>query len=193
MAGALALSLVGVLALPAHADTDDSAASVMLEVDPIPFALSGHAAHVRVSSKRLPGWIMSFGIYGLEIPGFLTDVNSKNRDEGWNAEIRNAYAVFADYHFSGRPSGLFVGTQVAYQKFGLSRDGSVESRDFGVLMGMVRVGTLWKPFKSNFYVLPWAGIAANLELGDNDLMLGGEEYDVAPIGGFVTLHLGWQL
>ncbi len=171
----------------------DSGTIVMVEMDPIPFVLSGHAAHWRLANQRFPGWVLTLGTYGLEIPGFLTDINSKNNDEGWNVEIRNAYAFFADYHFSGRPEGLFVGSQLAYQRFGITRDPSDDKREFGVLLAMARVGTLWKPFDSGFYILPWAGIGANIQVDNNNLTLAGEEYNVAPIAGFVTLHVGWQL
>ena len=192
---AVGLAIVG-WSFPAAAEQPadiEPDTTVMLEIDPLPFALRGHAAHVRVATEKLPGWVFSAGIYGLEIPGFLTDINSKNRDEGWKPEIRNAYALFADYHFSGRPQGLFVGLQLAYQDFGLTRESTAESREFGVLMAMARVGTLWKPFDSSFYILPWAGVAANLPVNDGNLTLGDDTYDVAPVGGFVTLHLGWQL
>ncbi len=177
-----------VVAKSAEAD----APKIMIEIDPMPFGLKGHAVHVRVPIASVPGLVVSAGTYGMSFPDLLTDINSENRDEGWNAQIDKAYATFADYHFSGKVEGLFVGAQLASQGFEVERDQSDERIDFGVVIAMARVGTLWKPFDSGFYVLPWAGVFANIRTDDNNLEIGGEKFDVAPVAGFATLHLGWQ-
>jgi len=189
----LVLALVlGVFGSPAKAEgKGESDITVMVEVDPMPYVFSGYAAHVRLGQKNSP-WILTLGSYGLEFPDLLVDFNSKNRDEGWQSEIKNAYAVFGDYHFSGKPEGLFVGTQIAYQGFGLKRDSVDQTQNNSVLLVMPRVDTLWKPFESNFYILPWAGVGANLRLDNKDLTLGNDEFDVALAGAFVTMHMGWQ-
>lgn len=164
--------------------------SLMVEIDPMPFALSGHAVHVRVALASVPGLVISGGTYGMSFPNLFTGFNSENKDEGWDVQIDKAYATFADYHFSRKPEGLFVGTQIAYQGFEVERDQSAERRNFGVIIAMARVGTLWKPFDSGFYVLPWAGVYANIRTDDNDLQIGDQSFDVAPVAGFATLHLG---
>lgn len=166
---------------------------VMVETDPATFAFGGHSAHLRVAPKELPGLVVGAGIYGLDMPSFITDVNSENRDEGWNATIKNGYGLFFDYHPSGEAEGLFFGLQAAIQEFGVERDSSVEHRSFHVALAMARVGTLWKPFDLGFYLLPWAGVGGSFAVGDSGRTLGGEEYDVAPVSGFATLHVGWQL
>ncbi len=201
---AAALAVLGSVARQAYADgaprsalratgsEEASNVAIMVEVDPMPFALSGHAVHVRVPLPSVPGLVLSAGTYSMEFPALLTNINSKNRDKGWNADIDKAYAAFADYHFSGKPEGIFVGTQVAYQNFEVGNDQSEEQRDFGVMIAMARVGTLYRPFDSGFYLLPWAGVYANIRTDDNDLQIDGETFDVAPVNGFATLHVGWQ-
>ena len=194
----LLLTLLGFDSATAHAEdaapeSRPSVVSAMVEIDPMPFALSGHAVHIRLPIPSVPGLVVSAGTYGMEFPGIFTDINSKNRDEGWHPEIDRAYAAFADYHFSGKPEGLFVGMQLAYQDFELERDESDERRDYGVILVMARVGTLWKPFDSGFFLLPWAGLFANIRADDSNLQIGDETFDVAPISGFATLHVGWQL
>lgn len=166
---------------------------VMIETDPATFALGGHSAHVRVAAKDVPGLVIGAGIYGLDMPSFITDINAENRDEGWNVAIKNGYGLFFDYHPSGEADGFFFGLQTAIQEFGVERESSVEHRSFHVAMAMARVGTLWKPFNSGFYLLPWAGVGGSIALGDSGRTLSSEQYDVAPISGFATLHVGWQL
>ncbi len=167
--------------------------TVMVETDPATFAFGGHSAHLRVALDKVPGLVLGAGIYGLDMPSVLTNINSENRDEGWRASIENGYGLFVDYHPGGAAEGLFVGLQTAVQEFGLERVGSVENRSFRVALAMARVGTLYKPFDSGFYVLPWAGVGAAVAMGDADRSLAGEAYDVAPLSAFATLHLGWQL
>ncbi len=195
------LALFATLGADAYADspqpTPTSSPSeiprVLIEIDPLPFALSGHAVHIRVPIASVPGLVVSAGTYGMHFPDLFTNINSENRDEGWKAQIDTAYAAFVDYHLSGKPEGLFVGAQLAYQGFEVERDQGDERIDFGVIIAMARIGTLWKPFDSGFYLLPWAGVYANLRTDDNPLEIASETFDVAPVAGFATLHLGWQL
>ncbi len=182
---------------PAMADnnSDDmgtNKATVMVEVDPIGFALSGHSVHVRRSIVSVPGLVLGLGTYSAEVPSFLTDLNSENSDEGWKASMDKGFGAFADYHFSGTADGLFVGAQLAYQAFEVEREQSDERIDYGIIVAMARVGTLYKPFDSGFYILPFVGVSANFRADDNNLQIGNDSFDIAPVDGFGTLHLGWQ-
>ncbi len=168
-------------------------ATIFLETDPATFAFAGHSAHVRRSLRTVPGLVVGAGLYGMRLPSLMTNLHAANRDEGWTARIDNGYGLFADYHPSGEPGGLFVGLQLALQNYSLAREGTGEKRSFHAGLAMARIGTLYKPFDSSFYVLPWAGVGVSAPLSDASRTLLDETYELPPVTAFATLHVGWEL
>ena len=165
--------------------------TAMVEADPVPFALDGFSLHARIAHRALPGWVFGAGLYGLRFPGFYQDIFPRNRGEGWNSRIRHAHALFVDYHFAGRPQGLFVGLQVAAQRLEVTNDNVQAAAAESVnLLAMGRVGYLWRPFEAGFYVMPWMGLGGTLSLGDRTVA--DQAYEVFPLAVFGTAHLGWM-
>lgn len=196
---ALSVLVVAIACLPAPTLAQESTPSathpvtIMVETDPVTFGLDGFSLHTRLAHRDAPGWVFGLGFYGLKYPDFFVDLHPDNRNEGWSARIRHAYALFVDYHFSGEPDGLFVGLQVAGQRLEVSNDNvrakaPAESLN---LLAMARLGFLWRPFdEAGFYLLPWVGAGGTFSVGDT--RVGDLEYEVFPVAAFGTIHMGWQ-
>jgi hypothetical protein len=176
----------------ASSESQEPALTLMVETDPATFAFSGYAAHVRVATAYLPGLVLGVGFYGMSVPSIMAEIHPSNRDKGWDVELKNGYGLFADYHFSGKPSGLFVGLQLAVQRWLLRRDRYENAEEYGTLLAMARVGTLWQPFKTaGFYIMPWVGVGATGKIfGKNSI--GDRAYKVFPVTAFGALHVGWK-
>jgi hypothetical protein len=165
---------------------------VSIETDPSTFLLSGYAIHLRIQPANCERWLIGAGSYGLELPEMLVNLNSKNRNEGWNAKIRNAYSLFGEYFFHRANQKWFVGEQIGLHNYRLGNrlEGGAAS-DFSSMLAMTYVGYAWHPFKGSFYVKPWAGLGYTRKIsGDN--LVGTRVYDVAPLFPFVTFHLGYE-
>ena len=161
----------------------------LVETDPATFVLGGFSAHLRIPIAD-SGWTIGAGIYGLNIPDFVTDLSETNRSGGYHSSIEKAYALFVDYHFSGEPEGWFVGMQSAYQYWGIEKDGSSEDGNLGTILLMPRGGYLWRPIQdSQFYLLPWVGAGAQLELFRTE---GAAGYEQPVFTAFATVHVGYR-
>src|SRR5438874_11795861 len=69
------------------ATTASAATSVMIETDPATFALNGFAAHLRVVPRRAHVAV-GVGVYALDFPSLLVDINGSNRGEDWSVRLR---------------------------------------------------------------------------------------------------------
>jgi hypothetical protein len=168
--------------------------SLFVETDPSTFVLHGYAAHVRTPLPTLPALVIGGGIYGLTLPTPLAELAPASRHQGWHVAIRNAYALFLDYHLQGTPNGLFIGLQLGLQNTEATRDQAGDARaHYWTFVGMPRLGYLWHPFSdSGFYVLPWAGVGTLLPFAGSRTV-GDATYHVFPVMGFATLHIGWAV
>jgi hypothetical protein len=187
------------LAVPASAAGETAAKTatsskdveVFVETDPATFVFKGHAAHFRLAPGGTPGWVFGVGLYGQELPSFVADLHPENKGKDFNLAIKEAYATFVDYHFSGRPEGWFVGAQLALQRFEVSGPEVAAPTEVGSLLIMPRGGYLWHPVQdSGFYLLPWGGIGPSIELyrSSED----ADSYHHLPILAFGSLHVGWK-
>jgi hypothetical protein len=167
--------------------------ALLVETDPATFAFRGHSAHVRVAPRSLPGGVLGAGLYGQDLPQFVPNLHPKNADDAFAVSIREAYAIFADYHFAGRPTGLFVGTQVAVQRSQITSRGEQPARQAETVSVLVmpRIGYLWHPLAgSGVYLLPWVGAGPSLEVHRSKDKLA--DYHALPVLAFGALHLGWK-
>lgn len=165
---------------------------VFVEVDPSTFAFHGYSGHVRVSPGVLPRWTFGAGVYGLDLPRLLVDLDSANRGEGWEVRIRLGGAVFVDRFFDPGREGVFLGAELGLQRYRLGNPRlGIDSAGFTTLLLMPRAGYLWRPFRAGFYVMPWvgAGVAAKVS---GETAVGAGSYHVPPVPIFATLHVGWQ-
>jgi len=181
-----ALALAVLFAVPALAETP----TFMVETDPSTFALGGFAAHLRLQPKDFPV-ALGVGVYALDLPAFLVDLNPANR--GWKSRIELGAAAFGDYYFSGQPRGLFAGVELAAMEYRYTDAQGGAARATNLLV-MPRVGYLWRPFeKLGLYLLPWAGLGLTGQVLGSAAVDADSQYAVSPLVPFGALHVGWQL
>jgi hypothetical protein len=169
-----------------------SRTKLSLETDPSTFLLEGYSFHVRVQPANCERWLLGAGTYGIKMPAPFVDLNKDNRNEGWNARIRNAYALYAEFYFHKANQKWFVGEQLGIQNYRVTNDfENGGSADFSNLLLMTYAGYSWHPGKGSFYVKPWAGLGYTKKV-DGTTQVGAQAYDVAPIFPFVTFHIGYE-
>jgi hypothetical protein len=142
------------------------------------------------STRGSEHWLVGAGVYGMNLPDFLVNLNSKNQSKGWEVRIDWAVGFFGEYHFEEVNNKWFVGTQLGVQQNSLQSDLEVGSSAYsnGLLMGFG--GYTWQPFSIPFYLKAWAGIGYAPFL-NGQTELGAMTYSVSPVTGFGTLHLGY--
>lgn len=162
---------------------------VLVETDPVTFAMSGYSAHVRFPLEN-SGLVLGAGLYGMRLPDFVAELHPDNEGQRFHAEIDKSYAGFLDYHFTGRPEGLFAGVQVALQRHRITQGDSPAANEVGVALLMPRLGYLYRPFsESGFYVLPWVGAGAAVEVYRTNTV--AADYESLPVLAFGSLHVGY--
>jgi hypothetical protein len=168
------------------------AANLFLETDPAMFVLGGFAAHVRARVPEAPHWSFGAGAYALTLPGFMVDLDSADRGQGYTSRITLAGGAFVDRYFRDDAEGVFVGMQVGGQSFRVTRADAPGEASFTNVLVMPRVGYAWRPFRAGFYVMPWLGVGGTARVA-GDTSVGGRTYDVYPIVAFATVHVGWRI
>ncbi len=168
---------------------NEQAATYSIEIDPATFGFKGYAFHLRFKPKNSEHAQLGLGVYAMDLPDVLVDLNKENKDKNWNARINKGFGLFGEYHFSEVNSKWFVGSQLAAQQFKIENKNLSGSQLFtnGLLMGYA--GYTWK-VGQHFYIKPWAGIGYTTKLsGEN--VLDNLTYDIDPMMVFATLHLGY--
>ncbi len=190
---AAALVLV-VLARGARADAPRARETdVLLEVDPATFAWGGFSAHARLRPDAWPSWSFGAGVYAMDMPSFLVDLDPANRGKSWDARIRLGAALFVDRFLGEAPRGPFVGLELGVQRMRLENPHlGPGTAQYSALLAMPRAGYLWQPFGSGFYLMPWLGIGVAQRIAGS-AELAGEPYHVPRVPMFATLHAGWRL
>ena len=181
------LALLSLLAAPARTqevtpEPTQDRPHFMLEIDPATFAMNGYSAHARMALGQDSKWVLGFGVYGLDIPKLMVDMDPKNRDKGWDVRLTFGAGLFADRFISANHEGAFVGVQVASQQYRL--------RNTSLLL-MPRVGYLWKPGSSGFYLMPWMGVGYADKVSGS-AQVAGVDYHLSKVMAFATVHAGWQ-
>lgn len=166
------------------------AATVQLEVDPAPFALSGYAVHARMALPDSP-WTIGAGSYSMELPDMMVAMAPDNRDEGWSARIKPSVGVFVDRYKEVAADGRHLGVQVAVHRWEVGRDG--ETDDLTSILVMPRIGYVWTPFDDlGLYLDPWFGAGGTVPISDA-AVASGETYQHFPVMVFGAVHVGWRL
>jgi hypothetical protein len=181
----LALACVAVVS-SARAHT-----SVMVETDPSTFVFSGFAVHARVAPDD-GHWVGGAGAYALDFPSALVDMNSANRDQGWDVRLQIGGAAFVDYSFAPGARGWFVGVETALQSYryrNAATPGS-EANALNVVV-MPRAGYQWHPFDAGLYVTPWIGLGVQTQVSGSR-SVGDKEYSLSPWIPYGAVHVGWQ-
>lgn len=185
---AFAFALAASLLSNSHAQ-DNSTLS--FETDPSTFAMKGFAFHLRYKPAHQQHVVLGGGIYALDFPDMLINMNKKNRSEGWNVRLNGAVSLFGEYYFRQANKSWFIGLQPGIQQFKITNNQSGEvSTSFTNLLIMPSIGYNWSPFHFPMYFKPWMGLGYTTTISGNRTV-GMMEYDVSPLIPFVTLHIGY--
>lgn len=164
---------------------------ISLEVDPATFAFSGYSLHLRIQPANSKHFLLGAGIYAMQLPQLIVDLNPENKGKGWTSKIKLGYGLFGEYFFSEVNRGWFLGGQASLQKYEIAHKASTDKQVFTNFLLMGYGGYVWAPFKTNrVYLKPWAGIGYTSKIsGENQIT--EQTYNIAPITMFATLHIGY--
>lgn len=161
-----------------------------VEIDPATFVFGGYSAHLRVQPKPAGNWLFGAGIYAMDLPDVLVDLKPENRDEGWEVRIDLAAGLFAEHYFTEVNERWFIGAQAGWQRFAVDRPASSTALRFENALLLGYGGYCWQPFDFPLYVKGWAGLGYTTKLSGESTRE-GQTYEVAPVTGFATFHLGY--
>jgi hypothetical protein len=134
---------------------------------------------------------MGAGAYAMDFPDFMVALDPKNAEKDWKVRLSMGLGLFTEYHFSAINQGWFAGSQAGIQRFEIEKKAAIGSARFSNLLLMGYGGYAWRLFASGFYIKPWAGIGYTSTLSGKAEVVGAQ-YEVLPITGFATLHLGYM-
>jgi hypothetical protein len=162
-----------------------------IETDPATFVFNGYAVHLRVQPKTSEHLLVGAGIYAMDMPSFLVDLNGNNKGKGWDVRLNQGLGLFAEHHFSEVNKKWFVGTQIGIQQYEIENEEFSGSAAFSNVLLMGYGGYTWQPFSFPLYLKAWGGLGYTSKMsGENTL--DGIDYDIAPITMFATLHVGYS-
>lgn len=161
-----------------------------VEIDPITFAAGGYSAHLRIKPKMWEHILLGGGIYAMNMPQPIVNMNPENKNQGWQVRLNLGLGAFGEYFFSETNKKFFVGLQSGYQEYQISNREIEGHEKFGNVLFMGYGGYSLQPFKFPLYFKGWAGVGYTSQVsGEN--VLNGKEYQVAPVTMFATLHIGY--
>ncbi|MGL1885318.1 MAG: hypothetical protein OCD76_02290 [Reichenbachiella sp.] len=174
--------------ITAQAQTDNTKTKWSVEIDPSTFMFKGYSAHLRYSLTE--HILLGAGAYAMDFPDVFVNMNAQNKNEGWKVRLSQGYGLFSEYYFQEVNQKWFLGAQVAYQEYQISKETNSTKSTYETILTMGYFGYSWQPFDFNMYVKPWAGIGYSNQVNANTT-LGDDTYDVSPITMFATLHIGY--
>lgn len=171
--------------------SNSNSAEYAIEVDPATFAFGGYSMHLRFKPQKIKHLLFGIGVYAMDIPELLVNMNSKNKNKGWDVRLNNGVGLFGEYYFGAVNRKWFVGTQLGLQEYKIENDHVEESSStYSNLLMMGYGGYSWQPFDLGLYIKPWMGVGYAPMISGN-ATVGDQKYDVAPIMTFMTLHVGY--
>ena len=163
-----------------------------IEVDPLTFGLNGYGIHLRIKPKNSQHLLLGVGAYAMDFPSVLVNLNSNNKDMGWNVRLNQGYGLFGEYHFSEVNKKWFVGAQLAYQEFEIQKEALEGESAFGNVLLMGTGGYTLQPFEFPLYFKFWGGVGYTDQIsGENSI--GSAQYDIVPVLLFGALHVGYTI
>jgi hypothetical protein len=121
----------------------------------------------------------------------MVDMNSDNKDKGWNVRINSAFSVFGEYYFKEANKKWFAGMQVGIQNYKNSiKNVSGLDTKYSNLLIMPSIGYNWQPFSIPLNLKPWFGLGYTSKISGKNT-INNLEYKITPLVPFVTLHLGY--
>jgi hypothetical protein len=161
-----------------------------LEVDPSTFVFGGYSAHLRFKPAFSDNLLFGAGIYAMDLPSIMVDINEKNKDKGWDVRINTGIGIFGEYHFSQVNDGFFAGLQTSLQEYKIENEAADNSGYYTNALFMGYGG-----YTLNFSGIPvyfkfWGGIGYTDKI-DGTNVVDNLEYDIAPVTFFGTFHIGY--
>lgn len=185
---ALVLGLNGLMNAQDSGKKTSNETKISVEIDPATFGFNGYSLHLRVQPKNTTHLLVGAGIYAMDMPSFLVDLNEKNKN--FKVRINQGIGLFAEHYFCEVNRKWFIGTQMGIQEFKIEEKNKTGQEKFTNLLVMGHVGYVFKPFNNNFYLKPWAGIGYTSKISGTNTV-NSSEYDIAPVTMFATLHVGY--
>lgn len=168
----------------------ESSSSLSFEVDPATFALNGYAFHLRYTHRSFPKLRFGIGVYSMEFPAVFVNLNSENKDKGWDVELHQGVGFFTEYFFRENQQGWFVGAQLGQHQFDVTHDGSNETVSFKNGLVMPFGGYRWS-LSNKVYLTSWGGVGYVDKIsGENTI--DGKTYDIDPFIPYGAMHLGYD-
>jgi hypothetical protein len=183
--------LMVTFSLPAqNVEGEEPRTRIAVEIDPATFAFNGYSAHLRIQPKSSTQLLFGPGIYAMDMPDLIININENNKDKGWEVRLNQGLGVFAEYHFTEVNNKWFVGAQASMQEYKIENTSYNGNQKFTNALLMGYGGYSIQPFDFPVYFKAWGGLGYTSKISGSP-MLGEQEYDIAPISMFATLHLGY--
>lgn len=179
--------------LPAFAQNQGSKSlgtRFSIEVDPATFLFNGYSAHLRIQPRNSAHLLVGGGLYAMDLPTVLVDLNKNNRDKGWDIRIHRGIGLFGEYHFTEVNRKLLLGAQLSTQQFKIENEMFSGSEKFTNTLLMGYGGYSFRPFSFPLYVKAWGGLGYTHKIS-GEHTLGEQTYDIAPLTVFATVHVGY--
>lgn len=172
--------------------TRDYSSRLSAEIDPVTFLYKGYSFHLRYQPMFSERFLIGAGTYAMDLPETFVDFNTANRDRGWNVRIRSAYFLHGEFYVTEANHRWFIGEQIGFQRFMVSNDREARgSARFNNLLLLTYIGYSWHPYKGSFYIKPWVGLGYTTKV-DGLNTVGSMKYDISPLYGFFTVHVGYS-
>ena len=166
---------------------------VSIETDPSTFLFNGFAAQVRIKPKESDHWIIGAGVYALDFPSFLVDLNKNNKTMGWKVRVNSAYSFFSEYYLKEANQKWFVGAQAGIQNFKNTYNNVADLKmNYSDFLLMPSIGYNWHPFKIPLYIKPWLGLGFQTKISGSNT-ISNRKYDISPFVPFLTFHIGYTI
>lgn len=190
LAGMVLLVCVTFISYGQQYPANNKRGSISLEIDPATFVFSGYGVHIRWQPGGSEHLLFGIGTYAMDMPDMLVDMNAHNKNKGWEVRLNRGYGLFGEYHLSGVNRKWFLGGQMGLQTYHIEKKFIEGDEHFSNLLLMGYAGYTWRIFGSAFYLKPWGGIGYSTNIS-GEHQLGGNEYNIAPLTMFATLHVGY--
>lgn len=173
-----------------HTDRGDH---LSVEIDPSGYVFNGYSVNLIYEHEDLPNWSFGTAFFGFDHPDFLINMNSKNKNKGWNLRTDFGVDLFIDYtllrHERNR---LYVGGIGVFFFNSLENKNYPGVNHFRQLALGMRIGYRWFPFEgSEFYINPWLALTYIYKTGGSN-KINGMEYHISKAAPFPSVHFGYR-
>lgn len=161
-----------------------------LEVDPVTFVFGGYSAHLRVQPAGSDHLLLGAGVYAMNMPSFMVDLNPENKGQGWQVRLNQGIGLFGEYFLHEVNRKWFLGGQLGWQQYKVKREDLNGQAAYANLLLMGYGGYVWQPFTFPLYIKFWGGLGYSPQISGSS-EVDGQTYQVAPVTFFGTFHLGY--